>query len=91
MSRHWTVYILETASGSLYTGIAVDPESRFREHESGRGSRAVRMAGGPRRFVWRRDGLERGEALRLERSIKALSRSAKERLIAEGSDSPQWT
>ena len=80
----WTVYILETANGSYYTGIATDPEARFRAHEAGRGSRAVRMAGGPRRLLWQLGGLDRGAALRLERAIKGLSRPAKERLVAEG-------
>ncbi len=83
MSGQWTVYILETANGSLYTGIAVDTGARFRVHAAGRGSRAVRMAGGPRRIVWRREGLTRGAALRLERAIKRLPRSAKERLVED--------
>jgi len=81
---HWTVYILETANGSYYTGIATDLMARYRAHESGQGSRAVRMAGGPRRIAWHMEGLKRDEALRLERAIKGLSREGKERLLAEG-------
>lgn len=80
----WTVYILETANGSYYTGIATDLLARYRAHESGQGARAVRMAGGPRRIAWSQEGLTQSEALRLERAIKALSRRAKERLVAEG-------
>jgi len=80
----WSVYILETNDGRYYTGVATDPQARFRAHEAGRGSRAVRMAGGPRRLLWQHGGLERGEALRLERAIKGLRRPAKERLMAEG-------
>lgn len=82
----WTVYILETADGRYYTGVATDLDARFRAHETGKGSRAVRMAGGPRRMIWQMGGLERGEALALERAIKALDRSGKERLVAAGLD-----
>jgi len=84
VTAQWSVYILETAAGSYYTGVATDPEARFRDHEAGRGARAVRMAGGPRRLLWQIDGLDRGGALRLERAIKALSRQAKEHLMANG-------
>jgi putative endonuclease len=80
----WTVYILETADGRYYTGVATDLEARYRAHAAGRGARAVRMAGGPRRLLWHRDGMSRGEALALERAIKGLDRPAKERLVAEG-------
>jgi putative endonuclease len=80
----WTVYILETHDGRYYTGVATDLAARYRAHEAGRGSRAVRMAGGPRRLVWHRDGMTRGDALRLERAIKALDRAGKERLVNAG-------
>lgn len=84
MTAQWSVYIIETAAGSYYTGVATDPAARYRDHEAGRGARAVRMAGGPRRILWQLDGLDRGGALRLERAIKALSRPAKEHLVANG-------
>ncbi|MEF8793098.1 GIY-YIG nuclease family protein [Thiohalorhabdus sp.] len=84
MTAQWSVYILETAAGSYYTGVATDPMARYRDHEAGRGARAVRMAGGPRRLLWQLDGLDRGTALQLERAIKALSRPTKERLVTEG-------
>jgi len=80
----WTVYILETNDGRYYTGVATDLGARYRAHAAGRGSRAVRMAGGPRRIVWHLAGLERGRALRLERAIKRLDRAAKERLVSAG-------
>ena len=80
----WTVYILETGDGRYYTGVATDLDARYRAHAAGRGARAVRMAGGPRRLLWHRDGLSRGEALALERAIKGLDRPAKERLVTEG-------
>jgi len=80
----WTVYILETVDGRYYTGVATDLDARYRTHAAGRGARAVRMGGGPRRLLWHRGGLAKGEALALERAIKGLERAAKERLVAEG-------
>lgn len=80
----WTVYILETADGRYYTGVATDLDARYRTHAAGRGARAVRMGGGPRRLLWHLDGLTRGQALALERAIKGLDRTAKERLVREG-------
>ena len=80
----WAVYMIETQAGSFYTGTTTDVSSRYRAHESGSGARAVRLAGGPRRIVWRQEGLEKADAFRLERAIKRLSRRGKERLIACG-------
>lgn len=35
----WTVYILECADSSLYTGITTDLARRITEHETGKGAR----------------------------------------------------
>ncbi|SFL38552.1 GIY-YIG catalytic domain-containing protein [Nitrosomonas aestuarii] len=37
-SMNWTVYILECANGSLYTGITKDLTRRITEHETGKGA-----------------------------------------------------
>ena len=80
----WTVYIIETAGGSYYTGVTTDMAKRWREHAEGRGSRAVRMAGGPKELAWSCPGLDKRTAHRLESAIKRLPRSQKERVIADG-------
>lgn len=81
-------YILRCEDGSLYTGITTDLERRFSEH-AGRGGRGAKYTAGhrPVRFeaAWVSPG--RGEALRLERRIKGLTRPEKERLIEED---PEW-
>ena len=38
----WFIYIIETKSGSLYTGITTDVERRFNQHQSGKGSKYLR-------------------------------------------------
>lgn len=73
----WHLYIVETAKGALYTGITTDVARRFAEHCSGkRGARALRGKG-PLVLVHQQVVGSRGEALRLEASIKGLSAARK--------------
>ncbi|MEY4377020.1 MAG: hypothetical protein RJB26_1570 [Pseudomonadota bacterium] len=79
----WTVYIIESEQGLLYTGITTEPERRFREHASGKGARWFRGRV-PRRFVYLEPCADRAAALRREAAIKRLPRAAKLALAAEG-------
>ncbi len=80
--RDWTVYIVETQAGKLYTGITVDVGRRLGEHaESVRGAKFFRLSP-PRgvRFLERHP--DRAAASRREAEIKRMSRTQKLRLIA---------
>ena len=77
----WTVYIIESQSGKLYTGITTDLERRFGEHRSGRqGARFFRTSG-PSKIVHTETCATRGEASRREAAIKRLTRRQKLELI----------
>ena len=78
----WHVYILRCRGGTLYTGIATDVSRRFGEHRrsDGRGAKYLRGRG-PLRLVFRKMIGSCGLALRVERRVKRLSKSQKERLI----------
>lgn len=77
----WVVYIVESARGTLYTGITTRLERRLREHASGRGARYFRFAGPVAvRYVEPVPG--RSAALVREAAIKRLDRAAKLALIA---------
>lgn len=76
----WSVYLVECADGTLYCGITTDVPARIAAHDAGKGARYTRGRG-PVRLLWSRGGLEHGEALRVERATKRLSRAAKLRLI----------
>lgn len=79
----WSVYIIETSTGTLYTGVSTDVERRFREHAGGtRGARYFRGAK-PRAVVFVEGGHTRSSACRREAAIKRLSREGKLQLIAE--------
>ena len=76
----WTVYLLRCADDTLYTGITNDMPRRLRQHNAGKASRYTR-ARLPVRVVHRESQPTRGDALRREAAIKALTRAAKNQLI----------
>ncbi|MCK9229561.1 MAG: GIY-YIG nuclease family protein [Syntrophales bacterium] len=86
MEQTWYVYIIRRADGCLYTGISTDPHRRRVEHErgGGRGSRYLRGRG-PLELVFIRTAGTRSAAMKLERTIKNLSRAAKLSLISGSS------
>jgi putative endonuclease len=77
---NWTVYILQCADGTLYTGITNDLDARISAHEAGTGAKYTRGRG-PFKLVFREVARDRASASRREIEIKALSRMAKEQLI----------
>ncbi|MGY3862794.1 GIY-YIG nuclease family protein [Aeromonas lacus] len=79
-SSCWSIYMVRTAAGLLYTGISTAPERRLRQHQSGKGSRALRGKG-PLTLVWQQEVGEKGAALRLEYRLKQQPKAFKEQLI----------
>ena len=78
----WYVYVARCADGTLYCGIARDVAQRIAAHDAGTGARYTRGRG-PLQVVLVRRCRDHGRALRLEHSIKQLSRAHKEALVAE--------
>ena len=76
----YEVYLLECADGTLYTGIARDPEARLAVHNSGRGAKYTRSRL-PVILRYRETQPDKGAALRRELEIKKLTRTEKLRLI----------
>ena len=81
-ATNWFIYLVRTGAGSLYAGISTDPERRLRQHQSGKGARALRGKG-PLTLVWRRGVADKGEALRLEYRLAQQSTAFKERLVLD--------
>ena len=78
----YALYLLRCADGSLYTGIATDPERRLAEHESSpRGAKRLRGRG-PLTLVFSQTVGDRGRAQALEACVKRLPRRDKLRLAA---------
>jgi putative endonuclease len=73
----WEVYIIQTKSGKLYTGITTDLDRRFADHQkSPRGARFFRFSGAES-IVFRESHPNRSKATQREIKIKKMSRMEK--------------
>ncbi|MBN3963804.1 GIY-YIG nuclease family protein [Pseudomonas gregormendelii] len=81
ISKPWFVYLVRAANGSLYCGISDDPVRRFATHQRGKGARFF-LSSPAVALVYTEACRDRSEALRQERLIKKLRKSAKECLVA---------
>lgn len=79
----WTVYMLECADTSLYTGITVDLARRLEAHSKGKGAKYTKRRG-PFTVVFTELQETRGKALKREAAIKAMTREEKLALIGTG-------
>lgn len=77
---NWYVYIAETKSGYLYTGVSNDVDRRIKMHNSGKGSKFARMHG-QFKLVYTSAPTTKSEALKREIQIKGWTKSKKEKLI----------
>lgn len=79
----WYLYLVEQASGALYTGITRNLERRFAEHQANSNKTARSLRGkGPLKLVFSSPVLNHSDALKLEHQIKKLPRSKKLALIS---------
>ena len=80
MENNWKLYILRCGDGTLYTGITTDVQSRLEAHRSGKGAKYTRGRA-PLELVYTEDCGTKGQALKRDLEIKALSRPEKRKLI----------
>ena len=76
----WTVYILECADKTLYTGITNDMESRLKKHTNGTGAKYTRGRN-PLILVYTEQHRTKSRALKREIEIKSLDRAQKLKLV----------
>lgn len=79
-AKAWYVYLVRAVNGALYCGISDDPQRRFRQHQSGKGARFFHSSPA-QALVYVESCAGKGAALRRERAIKRLAKSAKELLV----------
>lgn len=77
---NWWMYVLECADGTLYTGVAIDPDKRLAAHNAGKGAKYVRSRL-PARMLVQWKYFSQGEALRAENAFKNMRRPAKLKAI----------
>lgn len=80
--KKWVVYLIQTTSGKIYTGITNNLERRFAAHQKqNKGARFFRISS-PEKVVKIECFANRSEATKREIAIKKMSRSEKLQLIA---------
>jgi putative endonuclease len=80
MSKHYVVYILECADGTLYTGMTNCLSRRLHQHQSGKGAKYTRSRL-PVRLQYTETGFDRSGALKREYQLRRLTRTQKLALI----------
>jgi putative endonuclease len=78
----WFVYVIECEDGSLYTGIALDPQARFAAHAAGKGARYTRSHR-PRRLLLALAFPDRSSASKAEYRVKRMPVEEKRRFAYE--------
>jgi putative endonuclease len=77
----WKVYIIQTESGKLYTGITNNLERRFAAHQNQqKGARFFHFSS-PQKIVFQESHPNRSEASKREIAVKKMSRKEKLELI----------
>ncbi|MCS5707385.1 GIY-YIG nuclease family protein [Candidatus Berkiella cookevillensis] len=80
--KSWYLYIIQCRDNSLYTGISVDVEKRFREHVEQTPRSAKYLRGRqPLTLVFVALVGEKAQALKMENAVKRLSKQSKLKLI----------
>lgn len=87
--KTWYLYMIRCKDNSLYTGITVDIQRRFQEHQDsngiGKGAKFLRGKG-PLQLVYSTCVPTHSAALKLEYKIKKMSKAKKEGMIVEFAD-----
>lgn len=77
----WVVYVIQTTSGKLYTGITNNLKRRFDQHQShDKGARFFHFST-PEKVVFQETHPNRSEASKRESAIKKMRREEKLALI----------
>jgi len=83
LSGTYWVYMARTKDNALYTGVSVDPDRRIRDHNAGRGAKALRGKA-PITLQWLSDPKDHSGALKLEAAIKRLTPAEKWKIVGGG-------
>jgi putative endonuclease len=75
-AKPWFLYVLECRNGTLYTGVTMNVEARYRLHQAGKGARYTRSFP-PTRLLTVVELVDKSAALKAEHAFKQLNRSQK--------------
>jgi|TARA_B110000971_G_scaffold29854_1_gene26898 putative endonuclease len=78
----WFVYVVETKSGKLYTGVTIDVKRRLEQHAGWKAGGAKALRGDPPvRLRYAETAVDRSQATRREIAIKKMPRAKKLELV----------
>ena len=77
----WTLYILQTKSGKLYTGITLDLNRRLKEHLSSKKGAKFFRIDKPKQIIYTESLPNRSLAQKREAQIKKMTKAQKLNLI----------
>lgn len=76
----WYVYILLCKDNSYYTGITLDPDRRFQQHQQGKGGSYTRSHQ-PIKIIYLETVESKSEALKREYEIKTWTKQEKKQRL----------
>lgn len=85
----WSVYVIESSDGKLYTGITTDLKKRWHAHCSTRQGAKFFRGRQPKSIRYVERGFDRSSASKREAALKKLTRSQKLKLI-DTQSSTDW-
>lgn len=83
--QNWSVYLIRNNRNALYCGVTNDVERRFKQHESGKGAKALKGKG-PLTLEWSCSFENKSMAMKAEYFIKQLTKTKKELLVQKSAD-----
>ncbi|MGI9917750.1 GIY-YIG nuclease family protein [Vibrio owensii] len=83
--QNWSVYLIRNNRNALYCGVTNNVERRFKQHESGKGAKALKGKG-PLTLEWSCSFENKSVAMKAEYFIKQLTKTKKELLVQKSAD-----
>lgn len=83
--QNWSVYLIRNNRNALYCGVTNNVERRFKQHESGKGAKALKGKG-PLTLEWSCSFENKSVAMKAEYFIKQLTKTKKELLVQKRAD-----
>lgn len=83
--QNWSVYLIRNNRNALYCGVTNNVERRFKQHESGKGAKALKGKG-PLTLEWSCSFDNKSMAMKAEYFIKQLTKTKKELLVQKSAD-----
>jgi len=78
------VYIIECTNGAYYTGYTTDVERRYEEHVQGTPKCKYTRSFPPKQLLGYIECATKSKAMKLEASIKKMSKEQKKMILASG-------